>query len=138
MPVLCRYDMSSEQLQWFEGELQRLASRGYRWEHAYTQCVLQAMLYTLRQELLVQHIIIISYFHTKTNFVKIIHYISVYRNVEYCFISNFFFSDPATVNTKICDHFADPKLSSDTNENPEENAEEVSWWIKISNLWVIQ
>ncbi|XP_050558934.1 receptor-type tyrosine-protein phosphatase N2 isoform X3 [Spodoptera frugiperda] len=81
---LYQYDMSSEQLQWFEGELQRLASRGYRWEHAYTQCVLQAMLYTLRQEL-----------------------------------------DPATVNTKICDHFADPKLSSDTNENPEENAEEI-------------
>lgn len=55
-PWLClyfeyRYDMGSEQLQWFEGELQRLASRGYRWEHAYTQCVLQAMLYTLRQHL---------------------------------------------------------------------------------------
>ncbi|CAH1645969.1 unnamed protein product [Spodoptera littoralis] len=81
---LYQYDMSSEQLQWFEGELQRLASRGYRWEHAYTQCVLQAMLYTLRQEL-----------------------------------------DPATVNTKICDHFADPKLSSDTSDNPEDNAEEI-------------
>ncbi|KAJ8725767.1 hypothetical protein PYW08_003950 [Mythimna loreyi] len=81
---LYQYDMSSEQLQWFEGELQRLATRGYRWEHAYTQCVLQAMLYTLRQDL-----------------------------------------DPATVNTKICDHFADPKLSTDTEENPEENAEEI-------------
>ncbi|XP_063378285.1 receptor-type tyrosine-protein phosphatase N2 isoform X1 [Cydia fagiglandana] len=49
--ALYQYDMSSEQLQWFEEELQRLASRGYRWEHAYTQCVLQAMLYTLRQDL---------------------------------------------------------------------------------------
>ncbi|XP_047021434.1 receptor-type tyrosine-protein phosphatase N2 isoform X4 [Helicoverpa zea] len=80
---LFQYDMSSEQLQWFEGELQRLASRGYRWEHAYTQCVLQAMLYTLRQDL-----------------------------------------DPATVNTKICDHFADPKLSTTSEDNPE-NAEEM-------------
>nr|XP_049695027.1 receptor-type tyrosine-protein phosphatase N2 isoform X1 [Helicoverpa armigera]XP_049695028.1 receptor-type tyrosine-protein phosphatase N2 isoform X1 [Helicoverpa armigera]XP_049695029.1 receptor-type tyrosine-protein phosphatase N2 isoform X1 [Helicoverpa armigera] len=81
---LFQYDMSSEQLQWFEGELQRLASRGYRWEHAYTQCVLQAMLYTLRQDL-----------------------------------------DPATVNTKICDHFADPKLSTTSEDNPDENAEEM-------------
>ncbi|XP_026724578.1 receptor-type tyrosine-protein phosphatase N2 isoform X2 [Trichoplusia ni] len=79
---LYRFDMSSEQLQWFEGELQRLASRGYRWEHAYTQCVLQAMLYTLRQNL-----------------------------------------DPATVNTKICEHFTDPKLSADTTETDEENVE---------------
>lgn len=46
-----RYDMSSEQLQWFENELQDLASRGYHWEHAYTQCVLQAMLYTIRLHL---------------------------------------------------------------------------------------
>lgn len=43
--------MGPEQLQWFEGELQRLATRGYRWEHAYTQCVLQAMLYTMRHNL---------------------------------------------------------------------------------------
>ncbi|XP_026758013.2 receptor-type tyrosine-protein phosphatase N2 isoform X2 [Galleria mellonella] len=48
---LYKYDLNSEQLQWFEGELQRLAARGYRWEHAYTQCVLQAMLYTLRQDM---------------------------------------------------------------------------------------
>ncbi|XP_049867425.1 receptor-type tyrosine-protein phosphatase N2 isoform X2 [Pectinophora gossypiella] len=48
---LYRYDMSSEQLKWFEEKLQRLAARGYRWEHAYTQCVLQAMLYTMRQDL---------------------------------------------------------------------------------------
>ncbi|XP_050668054.1 uncharacterized protein LOC126967570 [Leptidea sinapis] len=48
---LFRYDMGSAQLQWFEGELQRLATRGYRWEHAYTQCVLQSMLYALKQKL---------------------------------------------------------------------------------------
>ncbi|XP_060800346.1 receptor-type tyrosine-protein phosphatase N2 isoform X4 [Amyelois transitella] len=77
---LYKYDMSTEQLQWFEDELQRLASRGYRWEHAYTQCELQAMLYTLRQGL-----------------------------------------DPAEVNNKICDQFADPKLSSDSLED--ENTE---------------
>ncbi|XP_075969772.1 tyrosine phosphatase IA-2 isoform X3 [Anticarsia gemmatalis] len=80
--ALYQYDMSSEQLQWFEGELQRLASRGYRWEHAYTQCVLQAMLYTLRQTF-----------------------------------------DPATVNTKICEHFADPKLDTESPEDTEENLE---------------
>ncbi|XP_022118497.2 receptor-type tyrosine-protein phosphatase N2 isoform X5 [Pieris rapae] len=68
---LYQYDMSSGQLQWFEGELQRLATQGYRWEHAYTQCILQSMLYALRQRL-----------------------------------------DPANVNAKLCDQFADPKLNS--------------------------
>ncbi|KAJ2952960.1 hypothetical protein O0L34_g7335 [Tuta absoluta] len=48
---LFQYDMTSEQLKEFENELQRLAERGYQWEHAYTQCVLQAMLYTLRHHL---------------------------------------------------------------------------------------
>ncbi|XP_068629543.1 receptor-type tyrosine-protein phosphatase N2 isoform X2 [Battus philenor] len=43
-----KYDMNAKQLQWFEGELQRLASGGYRWEHSYTQCLLQAMLYGVR------------------------------------------------------------------------------------------
>ncbi|CAB3255378.1 unnamed protein product [Arctia plantaginis] len=80
--ALYQYDMNSEQLEWFEGELQRLASRGYRWEHAYTQCVLQAMLYTLRQNL-----------------------------------------DPATVNSKICEHFADPKLDTKSVESDEEKSE---------------
>ncbi|XP_026329239.1 receptor-type tyrosine-protein phosphatase N2 isoform X5 [Hyposmocoma kahamanoa] len=87
---LYRYDMNSEQLKWFESELQRLAERGYRWEHAYTQCVLQAMLYTLRQDL-----------------------------------------DPAKVNAKICDHFADPKLSNipldDENENTEAEPDETAY-----------
>ncbi|KAL4714581.1 hypothetical protein ACJJTC_006627 [Scirpophaga incertulas] len=81
--TLFKYDMSSDQLQWFEGELQRLATIGYRWEHAYTQCVLQAMLYTLRQDL-----------------------------------------DPATVNPKICEHFADPKLGSNISTEDEIEAEE--------------
>ncbi|CAH2073593.1 unnamed protein product, partial [Iphiclides podalirius] len=72
---LYQYDMSSQQLQWFEGELQRLATQGYRWEHAYTQCVLQAMLYALR------------------------------HNVE-----------PGNVNSKLCDHFTDPKLNTATSE----------------------
>lgn len=49
--ALFQYDMSNDQLKWFEAELQQLVGRGYRWEHAYTQCVLQAMLYTLRQKL---------------------------------------------------------------------------------------
>ncbi|XP_028170723.1 receptor-type tyrosine-protein phosphatase N2 isoform X3 [Ostrinia furnacalis] len=80
--ALYKYDMSSGQLQWFEGELQRLASRGYRWEHAYTQCVLQAMLYTLRQNL-----------------------------------------DPSIVNTKICEHFVDPKLSSENIGDGEDDTE---------------
>ncbi|GBP42860.1 Receptor-type tyrosine-protein phosphatase-like ida-1 [Eumeta japonica] len=48
---LYQYNMNDEQLKWFEVELQRLVSRGYRWGHAYTQCVLQAMLYTLREHL---------------------------------------------------------------------------------------
>ncbi|CAG4988838.1 unnamed protein product [Parnassius apollo] len=76
---LYQYDMSSKQLQWFEGELQRLATRGYRWEHAYTQCVLQAMLYALRQNM-----------------------------------------EPAHVNSKLCEHFADPKLSTANVENVDE------------------
>ncbi|XP_039746986.1 receptor-type tyrosine-protein phosphatase N2 isoform X1 [Pararge aegeria] len=69
--ALYRYDMSSSQLQWFERELQQLATRGYRWEHAYTQCVLQSMLYALRRHL-----------------------------------------NPANVNSKLCDHFTDPKLNT--------------------------
>lgn len=80
--ALYQYDMSSEQLKWFEGELQRLASRGYGWEHAYTQCMLQAMLYTLRQAL-----------------------------------------DPTSVNTKICEHFADPKLDIEPETNNDVNDE---------------
>ncbi|CAK1581744.1 unnamed protein product [Parnassius mnemosyne] len=77
---LYQYDMSSKQLQWFEGELQRLATRGYRWEHAYTQCVLQAMLYALRQNM-----------------------------------------EPAHVNHKVCEHFADPKLNTANVENIDED-----------------
>ncbi|XP_041977050.1 receptor-type tyrosine-protein phosphatase N2 isoform X2 [Aricia agestis] len=77
---LYQYDMSSTQLQWFERQLQQLASRGYRWEHAYTQCVLQSMLYALRHHL-----------------------------------------NPANVNSKLCDHFVDPKLNTDA---PEENVDE--------------
>ncbi|XP_038215763.1 receptor-type tyrosine-protein phosphatase N2-like isoform X3 [Zerene cesonia] len=79
---LYQYDMSSTQLQWFEGELQRLATQGYRWEHAYTQCVLQSMLYALRQQL-----------------------------------------DPTNVNSKLCDQFADPKLSSVPVIEGDENLE---------------
>ncbi|XP_048479505.1 receptor-type tyrosine-protein phosphatase N2 isoform X3 [Plutella xylostella] len=79
---LYQYDMSSADLQWFESELQRLVARGYRWEHAYTQCVLQAMLYTRRREL-----------------------------------------DPAQVNRKICDHFADPKLEMTAVDEPEASDE---------------
>ncbi|CAH0721800.1 unnamed protein product, partial [Brenthis ino] len=68
---LYQYDMGSNQLQWFERELQQLATRGYRWEHAYTQCVLQSMLYALRHHM-----------------------------------------NPENVNSKLCDHFADPKINS--------------------------
>ncbi|XP_050345512.1 receptor-type tyrosine-protein phosphatase N2 isoform X2 [Nymphalis io] len=76
---LYQYDMSSNQLQWFERELQQLAARGYRWEHAYTQCVLQSMLYALRHHM-----------------------------------------DPANVNSKLCDHFADPKVNSEPTAEGEE------------------
>ncbi|KPJ06204.1 Receptor-type tyrosine-protein phosphatase N2 [Papilio machaon] len=79
---LYKYDMSSQQLQWFEGELQRLALRGYRWEHAYTQCVLQAMLYALRHKV-----------------------------------------EPTDVNSKLCEHFADPKLSTTTTETEDDDTE---------------
>ncbi|XP_013180578.1 PREDICTED: receptor-type tyrosine-protein phosphatase N2-like isoform X3 [Papilio xuthus] len=79
---LYKYDMSSQQLQWFEGELQRLAMRGYRWEHAYTQCVLQAMLYALRHKV-----------------------------------------EPTDVNSKLCEHFADPKLSTTTTETEDEDTD---------------
>lgn len=34
-----------------------------------------------------------------------------------------FSRDPATVNTKICEHFADPKLDTESTESGEENAE---------------
>ncbi|XP_052737522.1 receptor-type tyrosine-protein phosphatase N2 isoform X3 [Bicyclus anynana] len=80
--ALYRYDMSSSQLQWFERELQQLATRGYRWEHAYTQCVLQSMLYALRRQL-----------------------------------------NPANVNSKLCDHFTDPKLNTAPSDDGEENIE---------------
>ncbi|XP_053625059.1 receptor-type tyrosine-protein phosphatase N2 isoform X10 [Plodia interpunctella] len=80
--ALYKYDMSTDQLQWFEDELQRLASRGYRWEHAYTQCELQAMLYALRQGL-----------------------------------------DRNEVNTKICEQFVDPKLTSDSVVDEDQNLE---------------
>ncbi|CAK1545261.1 unnamed protein product [Leptosia nina] len=86
---LFQYDMGSGQLQWFEGELQRLATQGYRWEHAYTQCVLQSMLFALRQQL-----------------------------------------DPANVNTKLCEHFADPKLNSgpvDGDEDLEDEPDETAY-----------
>ncbi|XP_047512032.1 receptor-type tyrosine-protein phosphatase N2 isoform X5 [Pieris napi] len=81
---LYQYDMRSGQLQWFEEELQRLATQGYRWEHAYTQCILQSMLYALRQQL-----------------------------------------DPANVNAKLCDQFADPKLNSAPISDGDEMSEVV-------------
>lgn len=45
-----RHELTTEELRGFERELQRLLLLGYRWSHAYTQCVLQAMLYATRNK----------------------------------------------------------------------------------------
>ncbi|XP_077301227.1 tyrosine phosphatase IA-2 isoform X2 [Arctopsyche grandis] len=48
---LIRHELTTEELRGFERELQRLLQLGYRWSHAYTQCILQAMLYATRNKL---------------------------------------------------------------------------------------
>ncbi|XP_061383211.1 receptor-type tyrosine-protein phosphatase N2 isoform X2 [Danaus plexippus] len=97
---LYQYDMSSTQLQWFERELQQLAAQGYRWEHAFTQCMLQSMLYALRHHL-----------------------------------------DPNQVNSKLCEHFADPKLSAGVtnvgDETLDANSDETAYIRFVPNTKLI-
>jgi len=45
---LHRYELGTEELHLLEQEMQRLFLLGYRWSHTYTQCVLQALLDTIR------------------------------------------------------------------------------------------
>lgn len=47
---LFRYTLERETLHELSHELRRLFTLGYRWSHAYTQCRLQAMLYSERNE----------------------------------------------------------------------------------------
>nr|CAH7719813.1 unnamed protein product [Callosobruchus chinensis] len=48
---LIRYELEREGLHELHGELQRLFALGYRWNHGYTQCRLQAMLYAFKNDL---------------------------------------------------------------------------------------
>ncbi|CAL4065889.1 unnamed protein product, partial [Meganyctiphanes norvegica] len=45
---LHRYELGTQELHLLEQEMQRLFLLGYRWSHTYTQCVLQALLTTIR------------------------------------------------------------------------------------------
>ncbi|KAF7287318.1 hypothetical protein GWI33_001683 [Rhynchophorus ferrugineus] len=46
-----RYNLQQEALHDFSKEIRRLFALGYRWGHAYTQCRLQGMLFTLKNQL---------------------------------------------------------------------------------------
>ncbi|XP_060528075.1 receptor-type tyrosine-protein phosphatase N2 [Cylas formicarius] len=48
---LYRYDLEKEELHELSRELRRLFALGYRWSHGYTQCRLQAMLYSLKNDI---------------------------------------------------------------------------------------
>ncbi|CAH1973634.1 unnamed protein product [Acanthoscelides obtectus] len=48
---LVRYELEREGLHELHGELQRLFALGYRWNHAYTQCRLQEMLFAFKNDL---------------------------------------------------------------------------------------
>lgn len=48
---LYRYDLKRESLHLLQREMERLINSGYRWSHTYTQCVLQAALYSLRYQI---------------------------------------------------------------------------------------
>uniref|UniRef100_A0A1B6GL34 Protein-tyrosine-phosphatase n=3 Tax=Proconiini TaxID=565685 RepID=A0A1B6GL34_9HEMI len=45
---LYRHELSPDELQELEREMERLLNLGYRWSHSYTQCLLQAMLYAYK------------------------------------------------------------------------------------------
>ncbi|KAJ8912111.1 hypothetical protein NQ315_005447, partial [Exocentrus adspersus] len=51
--VVCysRYSLEREALHELSAELRRLFALGYRWSHGYTQCRLQAMLYSIKQDM---------------------------------------------------------------------------------------
>lgn len=46
--VCYRHELSPDELQELEREMERLLNLGYRWSHGYTQCLLQAMLYAYK------------------------------------------------------------------------------------------
>lgn len=48
---LYRYSLERESLHELNHELRRLFALGYRWNHGYTQCRLQAMLYAMKQDM---------------------------------------------------------------------------------------
>lgn len=48
---LYRYDLERETLHSLSRELRRLFALGYRWSHAYTQCTLQGMLFSAKNEI---------------------------------------------------------------------------------------
>ncbi|XP_057655924.1 receptor-type tyrosine-protein phosphatase N2 [Diorhabda carinulata] len=48
---LFRYNLERESLHELSAELRRLFALGYRWSHGYTQCRLQAMLYSFKHDM---------------------------------------------------------------------------------------